>query len=95
MRQAWNVIEGQLNGVPVVIFDSVIGERGGHPCTFVACHTEENPFGTVKLADRVIQSHGWTVLHGVWFLWFSWVMRIQHLEQYVEQLRVGRVSQSN
>jgi hypothetical protein len=75
IRQAWNVIEGQQNGVSIIVLDTVIGEyRGGQACTLFACHTEKNPFDAMTSADRVVQSHGWTVLHGVWFLWFSWVM---------------------
>lgn len=57
IRQVWNVIEEQRNGVSVLIFDSVIGEyKGGHPCTVIACQTEQNPFGTVKSADRLVQT---------------------------------------
>lgn len=88
IRQVWNAIEGHQNGVSVLIFDSVVGQRGGQPCTLVACQTEQNPFGLVKSADRVIQLHGWTVLHGVWFLWFSWEMGIKRLDNYVKELRV-------
>lgn len=59
IRQVWNVIEGKRNGVSVLIFDCVIGEyRGGHPCTVVACQTEQNPFGTITSADRVLSTHG-------------------------------------
>lgn len=92
IRQIWNVIEGQRDGISVLIFDSVIGEyKGGQPCTLIACHTEDNPFGTVTFPDRLIQSHGWTVLHGVWFLWFSWTMGMQRLEHHVKTLQVGSV----
>jgi hypothetical protein len=88
MRQIWNVIEGQRNGISVLIFDSVIGQyKGGQPCTLIACQTEKNPFGMVTSPDRLIQSHGWTVLHGVWFLWFSWTMGINRLDNYVNKLR--------
>ncbi len=89
IRQVWNVIEGRQNGVPVLIFDSVVGQyRGGAPCTLIACETEQNPFGTVSSPDRVIQSHGWTVLHGVWFLHFSWTMGIEGLDNHVKELGV-------
>lgn len=89
IRQVWNVIEARQNGVPVLIFDAVVGEyRGGAPCTLIACQTEQNPFGTVGSPDRVIQSHGWTVLHGVWFLHFSWTMGMKRLDNYVKELRV-------
>jgi hypothetical protein len=92
IRQIWNVIEGRQNGVSVLIFDAIIGEyRGGAACTFIACQTQHNPFGTGTSPDRLIQSHGWTVLHGVWFLWFSWTMGVQQLEHHVKGLRVGCV----
>src|ERR1700680_2314218 len=87
IRQVWNVIEGQQNGVSVLIFDGVIGARGGAPCTFIMCQTEQNPFGITTPPDRLIQLHGWTVLHGVWFLWFSWIMGTQRLERHMKKLR--------
>jgi hypothetical protein len=86
IRQVWNVIEGQRNGTMVLIFDSVIGERGGQPCTLIACKTEQNPFATVTSRYRVIQSHGWTVLHGVWLLWFSWTMGTRRIDDHVNEL---------
>jgi hypothetical protein len=88
-RQIWNVIEGQENGIAVLIFDGLIGAKGGAPLTFIACQTEQNPFGIATSPDRLIQSHGWTVLYGVWLLWFSWTMGIQRLENNVKKLRVG------
>lgn len=91
-RQVWNVIEGRQSGVSVLIFDAVIGAKGGAPRTFIACQTEQNPFGIVTSPDRLIQSHGWTILHGVWFLWFSWTMGIQRLEHNVRKLGVGSAS---
>jgi hypothetical protein len=91
IRQVWNVIEGQQNGAAVFIFDGIIGAKGGAPCTFIACQTEQNTFGTVTSPDRLIQSHGWTVLHGVWFLWFSWTMGVQRLEHYLKKLRAGSI----
>lgn len=92
ITQVWNLIEGQQNGISVVVFDSVLGEgRNSASCTVIACHAEQNPFGIVSSPDRVIQSHGWTVVHGVWFLWFSWTMGIKRLDKYVNKLRVGSV----
>ncbi len=84
IAQIWNVIEGNQNGVPLLIFDSILGEgRGSAYCTVIACQTEQNPFGMVARPDRLIQTHGWTILHGVWFLWFSWTMGIPRIERYV------------
>ena len=87
IRQVWNVIEGRKNGVYLLIFDAVVGEyKGGHPCTLIACQTEQNPFGRVTSSDRVVQTHGWTVLHGVWFLWFSWTMGIKRIDDHLSEL---------
>lgn len=92
-RQVWNVIEGQQDGVPVRIFDSVVGAyKGGAPCTYIACQTEQNPFGMLASSDRVTQKHGWTFLYGVWFLFFSWTMGIRRLDNHLSKLRGGRLT---
>lgn len=89
ITQVWNVMERRQDGLSLLIFDSVIGAiRGGAPCTVIACQTGQNPFVMVSSRDRVIQSHGWTVLHGSWFLLFSWTMGINRLDNYVKELRV-------
>lgn len=92
IRQVWNVIEGEKNGMPLFICDGVIGSRGGQPCTYIACQGEQNPFGTAGTADRVVQSRGWTVLNGVWFLWFSWTMSVKRIEHHMDGLRMARSS---
>lgn len=97
IRQVWNVIEGQQNGVPVVIFDSVI--EGYHDVyrTFFACKTEQNPFEIDKFRDRVVHSHGWTILHRVPFLllvpWATWSMSIKRIEDHLDKLRTGSISE--
>ena len=88
ITRIWNVIEGTWDGVAVLIFDVVLGEnRNSQPCTIIACQTEQNPFQQVASVDRVLQTHGWTVLHGVWFLWFSWTMRVSRLDKHIRNLR--------
>ena len=95
IRQVWNVIEGQQNGVPILICDSVVGEyKGGQPCTLIACQTEQNPFGIVTSSDRVVQSHGWTVLHGTRFLWFSWTMGTKRIDCHLKELLAAQQVQS-
>jgi hypothetical protein len=93
IRQVWNLIEGQENGISVLVFDSVIGERTY--CTFVACQTKQNPFGVDTSPDRVIQSHGWTVLCRVRYLQIPWTMGIHRLDDHVNKLRVGSVCEPN
>ena len=90
IRQAWNVIEGQQNGVSVLIFDSVIWGRTY--CTFIACQTEQNPFGMDTSPDRVVQSGGWTVLYRVrWLQIIPRSLSIQRLDDHVNKLRFGSV----
>lgn len=85
--QAWNVIEGTQDGRSFFIFDGLVGDsRRTGPCTLIACHTEQNPFATLRGRDHVVQSHGWTVLHGAHF--FCWVMSTKRLDEYVKELRV-------
>jgi hypothetical protein len=89
MRQVWNVIEGDVNGVSVFIFDAVIGQyKGGHPVTLIAFQTEKNPFDQTNSYDHVIQTHGWTVLHGAWVFWFSWLMGTGSIEKHLRETRV-------
>lgn len=94
IRQVWNVIEGQQEGVSVLIFDSFIGiGKSGVYRTFFACKTEQSLFGIDPSADRVVQSRGWTIFYRVpLFLevpWATWTMGIQHLEDHLNKLRVG------
>jgi hypothetical protein len=89
IRQAWNVIEGQQNGAPVLICDSVVGERTY--CTIIGCQTKQNPFKTDTSPDRAIQSGGWVVLCRVRYFQIPWTMSIQRLDDHVNGLRVGSV----
>lgn len=93
IRQVWNVIEGQQNGMPIVIFDSVIEGYRDIYRTFIACKTEQNPFEGDKLRDDVVQSHGWTIVYRVPFPlplpWATWSMSIKRLEGHLNMLQVG------
>jgi hypothetical protein len=91
IRQVWNVIEGQQNGLSVVIFDSVVGAGRGVYCTVIACHSKQNLFGIDTSPGRVIQSGGWTVLCRVRYLQIPWTMGIERLDGQVNKLRVGSV----
>jgi hypothetical protein len=90
IRQAWNVIEGQQNGVSVVICDGVMGDRTY--CTVIGCQTEQNPFKADTSSDRVIRSHGWTVLCRVRYLQIPWTMSIQRLDDHLNEFGIGSVS---
>lgn len=88
VSQAWNIIEGENNGASVFIFDGVVGTVRSQPFTYIAFHTEQSPFEMGTPGEPVTQIHGWTVLHGVWFLWFSWFMGIERLDRHISTLRL-------
>ncbi len=92
IRQVWNVIEGQRNGLSILIFDSFVrGGKAGWYCTFIACQTHQNHFRTDSCRDCITQTDGWTiftrsqVLQTPW----PWTMGIQRLDDYVHKLQVG------
>jgi hypothetical protein len=87
ISQAWNIIEGKNNGASVFIFDSVSIGYKSQPRTYIACQTEQSPFPLTTSVEPVIQIRGWTVLHGVWFLWFSWFMGIGRIDKHLSYLR--------
>jgi hypothetical protein len=81
-------MEGQHNGMPVLIFDAIYGSKGGQPFTAIVCQTERNPFQAVSTGDHVYQSHRWTVLRGVKFLGFSWTMSVKRLADHISNLQL-------
>jgi hypothetical protein len=87
ITQIWNVIEGTKDGKRIIIFDSIVGDFRSRARTFIMCQTGQNPFETDSSVDRVVQTHGWTVLQGVWFLWFSWIMGTRRLDRHLYKLR--------
>jgi hypothetical protein len=89
IKQAWNVIEGQQNGVSVLNCDSIVGERTY--CTIVGCQTKQNPFKTGASPDRVARSGEWTVLCRVRYLQIPWTMGIKCLNDHVNKLGRGSV----
>jgi len=87
VSQAWNIIEGKTDSTSLFVFDGALGTVRSQPCTYIACNTEQSPFVMSTSGEPVIQIHGWTVLHGVWFLWFSWFMGIGRLDRHLSNLR--------
>lgn len=93
IRQVWNVIEGQEEGVSVLIFDSFIGiGKSGAYRTFFACNGEQSSLG-IAPPDRIVESREWTILYRAPpFLevpWATWTMGIKGIEDHLKNLRVG------
>lgn len=86
VSQAWNIVEGKNNGASLFIFDGLSEGFRSQPCTYIACQTEQSPFPITTSVEPVVQIRGWTVLHGVSFLWFSWLMGIGRLDRHLNYL---------
>ena len=86
IAQAWNIIEGKYNGTTLLIFDGLSGAYNSQARTQIACQTEQNPFPLTTSIETVSQIHGWTILDGVWFFWFSWLMSIRRIERHLRYL---------
>jgi hypothetical protein len=87
VRQVWNVMEGERNGMPILVFDAIYGSKGGQPFTVIVCRTDRDPFQLASTGDRVIQSHQWAALYGVCFLWFTWTMSTKRLTDHLGNLQ--------
>jgi hypothetical protein len=109
MRSVSNMIEGQQDGVPILIFDCQLGQtRYPYYRTLFACKTSQNPFRTDNSPQSSIQSRGWVLervgySHG-WIIVDQsprfiavplrlWSMSIRNLDDCFEKLRVASSGQ--
>jgi hypothetical protein len=94
IRVVFNAIEGEQDGVPVLIFDCVIGRGVGHRAyfyrTLFACKTEHNFYETDTSPGHLIQSRGWIAERVVQSN--GWSIVYQPLRLMVIPLRVGSMS---
>jgi hypothetical protein len=88
----WNVIEGEKNGIKILIVDTTLGvgreQKGkGVYSTFIAARTDENPFGDKSPEEKIAHSNGWTALYRIRFLRVPWTLSIQRIEAHLDNLR--------
>ena len=88
VRQVWNVMEGQRNGISILVFDAIYGSKGGQAFTAIVCQTERDPFQSVSTVEHIYLSRRWTVLRGVKFLGFSWTMSIRRIADRIGNLQL-------
>jgi hypothetical protein len=63
------VIEGETNGIRVVIFDSLVGDgRWAGYCTMVATESTESLFKSCSSGEKIAQRTGWSALYRIPFL---------------------------
>jgi len=83
IRQAWNFIEGQKNGVEVLIFDSVLGPGRGVYSTFIAVKAGGNPFPCLSSEVKTAHSNGWAAIYRLRFWQIPWSMSVEDIEDYL------------
>lgn len=99
IRQVWNVIEGEQDDVPILIFDSVFGPFGMNTyefCTFLACKAQENPFEKDRRGEHTVRTREWRVLYcsRYWYGNFRyWTLSIPRLERQLDLVRRPQVQQ--
>jgi hypothetical protein len=82
------VIEGERNGIRVLILDSLLrGEVGrGRYSTVIAAQTETNPFANRDPKERIARSNGWTALYRLRFWQVPWTLSIQRIEELLNSM---------
>jgi hypothetical protein len=88
ISRIWNVLDGERNGIRVVIFDSLIGEgRGARACTLFATQTGENLFNGLSWGEKIAQRSGWTVVYRIPFIRIRpWTLSITRIEALLNNL---------
>lgn len=87
ITRAWNFIEGEKDGIRVLIFDSTLGSGRGIYGTFIAVRTDKNPFKNKDSEEKIAHSNGWTALYRFRFWQIPWTLSVESIEEYVDNLR--------
>ena len=90
LSRTWNVIEGEINGVSLIILDSVLnlGFKSGIYCTFIAARSDSNPFVNQSPKEKIAHSNGWTAIYRTngWLI-IPWTLSIERIEEHVHNLK--------
>ena len=88
MNRTWNLIEGEKNGLKILILDSTLsmGGRNGRYSTFIAVRTETNPFDNEAPEENIVHSNGWVALYRLRFWQIPWTLSIQRIDEQLEIL---------
>ena len=87
-----NVIQGEQDGIPVLIFDCYAGKGKGAPyCTIVAAQTNGiNPFPEVFQPERITTQRKWTTVYRTRYpLFIPWALDIERIEELLNWMAVN------
>ncbi|HEV2647195.1 MAG TPA: hypothetical protein VGU46_12590 [Acidobacteriaceae bacterium] len=86
INRTWNVIEGEKDGINVLIFDSVrnLGMKSGTYSTIIATRGETDYFKDKSEHELIVHSNGWTIL-GRFRFWqiLPWTLSIRRIEEHL------------
>lgn len=88
INRTWNVVEGEMGGISILILDSTLGfgAKRGRYSTFIAAQTDRNPFGVTRAQEKIAHSNGWTAVYRLRFWQIPWTLSIQRIEEHLNSL---------
>jgi hypothetical protein len=90
-----NVIQGEQDGIPILIFDCYAGKGKGAPyCTIVAAQTNGiNAFPEVFPPERITTQRKWTTVYRTRYpLFIPWALDIERIEEILNIMAVNQPS---
>lgn len=92
MNRTWNLIEGERNGLTILILDSTLsmGGRSGRYSTFIAVRSNMNPFENEAPDEKIVHSNEWTALYRLRFWQIPWTLSTERIEEHLETLNSQR-----
>jgi hypothetical protein len=91
LNRTWNVIEGEKNGLKILVLDSTLsmGGRYGRYTTFIAVRTDTNPFEDTSPDEEIAHSNGWTALYRLRFWQIPWTLSVRRIEEHLDAMKAG------
>ncbi len=88
LHKTWNLVEGNRNGLHVLILDSILGMGGtrGRYCTFIAVQTSHDPFKARGPNEKIAHSNGWVAVYRLKFWQIPWTLSIERIEAHLREL---------
>ena len=86
IKTAWNVIEGQQDGISFLIFDSTMGEVKGVYCSFVATRAPKNVFVAEVAGENVVEASGWSAVYRKRFIQIPWTLSVSRIEDRLKEV---------
>jgi hypothetical protein len=84
ISRMWNVLDGQRNGIRVVIFDSTVGEGKGLYCSVGAVQASENQFEIAR--EKIALCSGWCAVYRTRFFQAPWTLSVSRIEELAKSL---------